>query len=63
MAQQFNTKEIKQFKKELSDALKAIEILKNKDVVRMNETRLGLIIAAKNSIKAIETDFDNSLVN
>ena len=63
MAQQFNDKEKKQFKKEIKVVLKAIEELSTKDAVRLNNERLSLNIDAKNCIKRIETHFDESQIN
>ncbi len=60
MAQQFNDKEKKQFKKELADVLKAVENLIKQDAVRLNEDRLKLAIMAKNNLKDMERNFDES---
>ena len=60
MAQQFNDKEKKQFKKEIASVLDAIEDLRQKRAVRLDNDMNALCIDAKEIIKKMETRFDKS---
>ena len=56
----YNDNQEKKFKKEIDDALKAIENLKSTDVVSSNDERLSLIITAKSIITEIDANFDET---